>query len=75
MLGFLNKESDGFHLMREAHCGEVAESGDIEGAVHAVRKLHDEKAKLPELGENGFIYAKSHFALEVCVKKIEHLIS
>ncbi len=73
ILSFLNKESDGFSLLREANCGRAVVSGELENAVQAVRGMYRERSDLDKLGRNGFLYLSSHFTLDVCLDKLEHL--
>jgi len=74
ILAFLNKESDGFKIIKEARCGYAIESGDINKGIENIKKLYNEKAKLKELGINGFKYLLNNFTIDVCLTKFEKLI-
>ncbi|MFA5083888.1 MAG: glycosyltransferase family 4 protein [Candidatus Paceibacterota bacterium] len=75
ILAFLNKESDAFALTEETNCGYAVQSDNLEEAVAAARKMYAEKEKLPQLGRNGFVYAENNLALDVCLAKIEKILS
>lgn len=70
---FLNKESDGFSVLKEAKCGYAAKSDDLEEAEKIIREIYANKNNLKEMGENGFKYALENLTVEVIVKKIEKL--
>lgn len=64
VLAFLNRESDGFGLVRNSECGVVVEAGKLEEAVLATRKLCTmPEGEFQKLGKNGFEYAKNHLSL------------
>lgn len=73
VLAFLNRESDGHHIIRKANCGFSEVSDDAGKAVSLMLKMYKEKQSLREYGENGFRYATEHFSKEVCVDKLESL--
>lgn len=75
VLAFLNKESDGFALAREAGCGYAVRSDNPEEAEKAVRQIYGGRNELKRLGENGYRYALDNLSLEVSLKKIEDLLS
>jgi glycosyltransferase involved in cell wall biosynthesis len=74
VIAFLNRESDGFELVKKAQCGYAAVSDDADAAAALVRKAYAERAALPRLGENGLAYAKENIALEKCLEKFEKLL-
>jgi len=74
-LAFLNKESDGFALTNEAGCGYAVPSDNLEEAVRIIKKMHAERNKLSQFGQNGFVYAKNNLSLKVCLDKIEKLLN
>jgi len=73
IVAFLNQESDGFEVIREAKCGYAVRAGDLDKAIEIVEKIYNEKDKLKELGNNGFKYALNNFAIDVCLDKLEEL--
>ena len=73
ILAFLNKESDGFAALKEANCGYVAHSDNLEEAEKITRKIYAEKDKLKEMGENGFKYASDNLTVGAVVDKLEKL--
>lgn len=73
-LAFLNKESDGFAMVRNAQCGYAIEARDADEAAALVRKLYAEKNSLKTMGENGLRYAKEHFSQDACTAMLEKLL-
>jgi len=74
VLAFLNKESDGIHIIRQAKCGYSEVSDDARKAANMMLNIYKEREKLAEYGENGFNYATAHFSKKVCVDKLEGLL-
>ena len=72
-LAFLNKESDGFELVKKTNCGYAAESDDLRGAVDIIRRVYNEKKNLKRMGENGFKYVKDNLTPDIVLKKLEKL--
>jgi glycosyltransferase involved in cell wall biosynthesis len=75
VLAFLNKESDAFGLVKRTGCGYAVESGDFEKAEEVVRKMAGGKEDLKRMGEKGLEYAKAELDADVCMEKIEKLVS
>ena len=73
IVAFLNKESDGFSLIKEANCGYAVIADNPKRATEIVRRIYDEKEKLGELGRNGRRYALSNLTVDACVAKLEKL--
>lgn len=73
VVAFLNKESDGHSIIKEAKCGYSVVSDDYRKAVDVIIKIYSEKDKLKEYGENGFRYVVKHFAKCVCIDNLEKL--
>lgn len=71
IVAFLNKESDGFDILKEARCGYAAISDNLEEAEKIIREIYANKNKLKEMGENGFKYASENLTIDVAVKKLE----
>lgn len=75
VLAFLNKESDGFDLIKEAQCGYAVETGDLNAAEAAVRLMYQQKNALNNFGWAGKNYLLLHFSAKVIFDKIETLLS
>ena len=73
VLAFLNNESDGHQIIREAGCGFSEESNDPEKAAELMMTIYQKKEVLEQLGINGANYAAKHFSKNVCVNKLETL--
>lgn len=73
IVAFLNKESDGFDVLKEAKCGYAVKSDDLKEAEKITRKIYAEKNKLKEIGESGFKYASKNLAVDVILNKLEKL--
>ena len=73
VLAFLNKESDGHQIIREARCGYSEYSDDPQKAAELMLKMYQERNFLKEFGVNGSNYAGKHFSKTVCVNKLETL--
>jgi colanic acid biosynthesis glycosyl transferase WcaI len=74
VLAFLNRESDGHQIIREACCGYSAVSDDAEKAAEMIMNIHRGKNRLKEMGLNGYRYAAGHFSKKACVDKLESLL-
>lgn len=74
VIAFLNKESDGHKIIRDARCGYSAVSDNIERAVETVEKIYNERSRLKEYGENGFTYAIKNFEKDICIRHLEELL-
>ena len=74
VLAFLNKESDGFHLIEKAQCGYATTSDNIGEAARLARTMYGERNKLVAMGARGLQYAKEHLSRDVVVEKIETLL-
>jgi colanic acid biosynthesis glycosyl transferase WcaI len=75
IVAFLNKESDGHVVIKEANCGySIVSDASAEEAKHFLIRVFDEKDKLKEYGENGHRYMLKNFTKEVCLTKLVDLI-
>lgn len=70
---FLNKESDGHQIIRDANCGYSEISDDVEKTVETVIKIYNERSRLKEYGENGFNYVRENFEKNVRINHLEEL--
>jgi len=73
VVAFLHKESEGHLIIKEAECGYSALYEDESVALNIVLKIYEERSRLKEYGERGFMYAKANFTREVCAVKWEEL--
>lgn len=73
VLAFLNKESDGHQIIKDAQCGYSEVSDNVEKAAEAIIKIYSERNRLKEYGENGFNYVKDNFEKDVCIGQLEKL--
>ena len=74
VLAFLNRESDGHQIIKEARCGYSEVSDDAARAAQLMLKMFEEKKRLKEVGMNGYQYAVRNFSKKVCVDKLEGLL-
>lgn len=74
IVAFLNKESDGFEVIKKANCGYAVVSDSLEESEKIIRKIYNEKNKLKQLGENGFKYALDNLTVEAVIAKLEKII-
>lgn len=75
VVAFLNRESDGFYLMKKAQCGYAVESSNLKDAEELIRTMYRKQKNLQDLGKNGYRYLLSHFTLETSLQKIEKLFN
>jgi glycosyltransferase involved in cell wall biosynthesis len=62
-------------LIEEANCGYYAEPENINEIESVIKMILNEKEKLPELGKNGYTFAKKHFDREVLAEDyLNHLM-
>lgn len=74
VLAFLNKESDGHHIIKEANCGYSCEWGDIETAEKLIRQMYTNRDTIRNLGKNGYLYVRTNFEKKHIIDKLEKLI-
>lgn len=74
VVAFLNRESDGHSLIKDAGCGYSAVSDDFKRAPGIILKIYKERDKLMQYGENGFKYVSAHFDKSICISKLEKLL-
>ncbi len=73
VIAFLNKESDGFSLIKKANCGYAAVADSPKRAAEIVKRTYNEKEKLGKLGRSGKRYVLNNFTVDVCIAKLEKL--
>lgn len=73
VLAFLNKESDGHQIIKDAQCGYSEVSDNPIKATEIILKIYNERDKLKQYGENGFNYVLRHFSKDVCIDQLEKL--
>jgi glycosyltransferase involved in cell wall biosynthesis len=74
ILAFLNKESDGHKIIRDARCGYSCIWGNLEEAENLLRKMYKEKDKLLTLGINGYRYVKTHFNKDKIIDELLKMV-
>jgi len=69
VLAFLNKESDGHKIIRNANCGYSCENGDLYNAEKFIRMLYQSN-NLKDTGLNGRNYVKEHFDKDIIIEQL-----
>jgi len=76
VVAFLNKESDGHLLIKEAECGySMVSDVSPEQVKDLIIKIFNEKDRLKQYGENGHRYVLKYFTKNVCMDKLIKLFS
>ena len=76
VIGFLNKESDGHIIIKEAGCGySINSNSSPEKINNLILKMKSEKDKLDRFGKNGYKYVLKNFNKSVCLDKINNLVN
>ncbi|MGB9935601.1 MULTISPECIES: glycosyltransferase [Thermodesulfovibrio] len=70
VLAFLNRESDGHIIIKQANCGFSCIHGDIQKAEDLVREIYKNKISLSTYGKNGYNYLVNNFEREICIQKL-----
>ncbi|MCH9644424.1 MAG: glycosyltransferase family 4 protein [Gammaproteobacteria bacterium] len=70
VVAFLNKESDGHEIIREAQCGVSVVSDDVEGMILSLRECVVNNSLSSERGLSGTDYVKQHFEQKYCVNEL-----
>ena len=74
VLAFLNKESDGHLIIKEADCGYSINSNASAAEINnIILKIYNEKDKFSQYGKNGHNYLLKHYKKDICIEKIKHL--
>lgn len=73
VVAFLNKESDGHQIIKDADCGYSEISDNVEKAVETIKKIYNERNRLKKYGENGFSYVKENFERNACINQLEEI--
>ena len=73
VVAFLNKESDGHKIVKDAKCGYSECSDNSRRAVELLFQVYNERDKLEQYGKNGFKYVSENFTKEICIDKLENL--
>lgn len=75
VVAFLNKESDGHTLIKDAECGySIASDASLDEVKNIIIRMYNEKDKLDQYGENGFRYVSRHFTKSSCIDNLIKLI-
>ena len=75
VVAFLQSQSDGHSIVREAACGITADSADLDACIGAFEKIMAQVNKLLEIGSAGRNYAIRHFSKEACVIEMERMLT
>jgi glycosyltransferase involved in cell wall biosynthesis len=75
VVAFLQKESDGLSIIKNAQCGYGSVSDNEDEALEIVLKIYKERRKIGVLGKNGLNYLLKNMEKKVGVDKFEKLIS
>ena len=73
VVAFLNKESDGHQIIKDADCGYSEISDSVEKVAATIKKIYNERNRLKEYGENGFSYVQENFERNVCINRLEEI--
>jgi glycosyltransferase involved in cell wall biosynthesis len=71
---FLQQQSDGHQIIKEAGCGVSAFSNDLDSCERAFRMLLSHAGQLKATGNAGKRYATLHFSKDICVTQLEKLL-
>ncbi|GAB6182717.1 glycosyltransferase family 4 protein [Thermodesulfovibrio hydrogeniphilus] len=74
VVAFLNRESDGHRIIRDANCGYSTAWGNLEEAVDIIKRIYNMRDRLDEFGRKGFEYVKNNFEKEICIQKLEFIL-
>jgi len=75
VIAFLNKESDGHTIIKEANCGySINSDSSFENINSLVLKILNEKDKLKDFGKNGYQYLLENYSKAACINKINNFI-
>ncbi len=74
VVAFLQKESDGLLIIKDAQCGYGAVSDDEDEAFEIILKIYRDRKKIDVLGKNGLNYLLKNMEKKVGVDKFEKLI-
>jgi len=75
VVAFLQSQSDGHSIVREAACGVTADSADLDSCRAAFEEIMVQGNKLQEIGAFGKKYATQHFSKEACVTEMERMLT
>ncbi|MDP2690575.1 MAG: glycosyltransferase family 4 protein [Deltaproteobacteria bacterium] len=70
---FLNRESDGHELIREAGCGYSEVSEDHGKIAEVLLRMYRERDRLKGYGENGLSFVSAKLEKSVCIDKLEKI--
>ncbi|MFH1616625.1 MAG: glycosyltransferase family 4 protein [Planctomycetota bacterium] len=73
VLAFLQEQSDGHELIRDAQCGYSATSDNLQKAVEMILEIYKNRHRLSELGNRGAAYAKKYLTIEKAIEKLQKL--
>jgi glycosyltransferase involved in cell wall biosynthesis len=71
VVAFLNKESDGHEIIKNAQCGYSVVSDNLSQIISVITHAYENKDRCKSLGESGLAYVKNNFSKESCVGEVE----
>jgi len=75
VVAFLNKESDGHALIKDAGCGySIVSDASVDEVKKLIVKVYNERDQLKRYGENGRRYVLEHFTKSSCIDDLIKLI-
>jgi len=74
VVAFLNQESDGHQIIKDAHCGISTVSNSPDDVVLCIETILGRRENLKEFGRNGRKYVVEHFDKERCVDDLLALL-
>lgn len=75
IIAFLNQESEGFQIIKDARCGAVMVSDNPQRAADCIRGVYKNAVLLDQWGQNGYDYVTQHFSKEAGISAFERLLS
>lgn len=69
IIASFDKDSELSRLVTENDCGCVADAGDLDGFINAVKKMYGDREKTSSQGRNGKAFLMSEFDKDACVGK------
>lgn len=73
IIAFLQKESDGHSLIKQANCGYTAISDNPKSAAKLILDLYERRHELYQLGANGQKFVSEKFSIEKAIEKLTEM--
>lgn len=75
VVAFLQKQSEGHRIIKEAGCGYSVVSDSVEKAADCARRMYSEREGLRIMGQKGQNYAREHFDRGQCIDRLIKLLT